>query len=168
MKSFTRWSVFLVVAIRWPLVFAGELELQTKPMKLQFEPAFILEAVAHRLDVDLRPQIAFPAIRLESVTSLEQFQDATEQQWGFRPERFVNAFVAGTNEIYLIDDPAYYAESGRTLAESLAHELAHYVQARYGRASLYDWAECEAVTVQKWFREMYLSPAAHAVATHQR
>ena len=168
MKSPERWFAFITVALLSPAAFAGELRSQMQPVKLQLEPAFILKAVARRLDVDLRPQIPFPGIRLESVTSLERFQDATERQWGFRPERFVNAFVAESNEIYLIDDPAYYAASGRTLDESLAHELVHYVQARYGRANIYDWAECEAVAIQRWFRETYLPVATDMVATRGR
>jgi hypothetical protein len=60
--------------------------------------------------------------------------------------------VSNTNEIYLIDDASYYARVGRTIDDSLAHELAHYLQARYGRAHLVDWEEVEAVAIQNWFR----------------
>ena len=128
----------------------------SEPRALQLDPRATLEIVARRMGVELDLQIPAPAIRFESVTKLARFQDAAERQWGFRPERFVNAFVGDTNEIYLIDDPSFYAAVKQPIEESLAHELVHYVQARYGRANLYDWAEGEAVAIQKWFRAEYL------------
>jgi hypothetical protein len=138
--------------------------ISAEPLSLRLDPQATLEIVARRMGVELDPGIPAPAIRFESVTTLERFQDATERQWGFRPERFVNAFVAHTNEIYLIDDPAYYAAAGRTMDDTLAHELVHYVQARYGRANLSDWAECEAVEIQAWFRAEYLGSLAAQLA----
>ena len=163
-----RWFVSVALVLLWSTAFAGEAEQQTAQQELRIEPGLVLKAVAGRLDVDIRPQIPFPAIKLESATPLKQFQDATEQQWGFRPDRFVNVFVESSNEIYLIDDAAYYAKSGGSIDEALAHELVHYVQARYGRANLHDWAECEAVTVQRWFRETHMRTATDRVATLER
>jgi hypothetical protein len=168
MESPERWFAVVVVVLVSSPAFAGEVGLQAEPMKLQMEPASILNAVATQLDVEIRPQIPLPAIRLESVTPLKQFQDVTEQQWGFRPARFVNVFVAHSNEIYLIDDVAYYSASGGSLDEALAHELVHYIQARYGRANLHDWAECEAVAIQRWFRETHMRTVTDRVATLER
>jgi hypothetical protein len=136
-----------------------------EPRALRLDPQAMLQIVARRMGVEMDPGIPAPAIRFESVTSLERFQDVTERKWGFRPERFVNVFVADTNEIYLIDDPAYYAAAGRTMDDALAHELVHYVQARYGRANLSDWAECEAVEIQAWFRSEYLGSLAALLAS---
>jgi len=123
-----------------------------EPVKLRFDPRTTLKVVARRMDITLRPEIPLPEIRLASATPLGRFQDAVEGQWGARPERIANAFVSNTNEIYLIDDASYYAGVGRTIDDSLAHELAHYLQTRYGRANLVDWEEVEAVAIQNWFR----------------
>jgi hypothetical protein len=123
-----------------------------EPVKPRFDPRTTLKVVARRMDITLRPEIPLPEIRLASATPLGRFQDAVEGQWGARPERIANAFVSNTNEIYLIDDASYYAGVGRTIDDSLAHELAHYLQARYGRANLVDWEEVEAVAIQNWFR----------------
>jgi len=123
-----------------------------EPMKLRFEPQMTLEVVARRMGITLRPEIPLPEIRFASATPLGRFQDAVEAQWGARPERIANAFVSNSNEIYLIDDAGYYAGVRRTIDDSLAHELTHYLQARYGRANLVDWEEVEAVAIQHWFR----------------
>ena len=123
-----------------------------EPVKLRFDPRTTLKVVARRMDITLRPEIPLPEIRLASATPLGRIQDAVEGPWGARPERIANAFVSNTNEIYLIDDASYYAGVGRTIDDSLAHELAHYLQTRYGRANLVDWEEVEAVAIQNWFR----------------
>jgi hypothetical protein len=130
------------------------------PATLRHEPRFILETVARRLGVALRPEIPSPAIFFESTTSLRQFQQAIAAQWGFRPRVFANAYVAARNEIYLIDDPALYARLGYSLDESLAHELVHYLQVQYMRADLADpTCESDAVAVQLWFRDAIVGPS---------
>lgn len=178
MRQFARQTVAVFTLALAPLILqAAESQSAESPSKLlagaigaqprglRLDPQTTLQIVARRMKVKLDPGIPAPAIRFESATSLERFQNAAERQWGFRPERFVNAFVAHTNEIYLIDDPAYYAASKRTIDDSLAHELVHYVQARYGRANAYDWAEVEAVTIQKWFRAEYLDSRSEVLAS---
>lgn len=133
-----------------------------EPLRLRLDPGFVLARVAERLGVRLDPAIAPPAVHLESATSLAQFRAVIAAQWGFRPHVFGNAYAIARNEIYLIDEPGYYARLGRSLDESLAHELAHYVQVRYLGADLAvpSW-EDEAIAVQTWFRAAHLqSPRA--------
>lgn len=129
-------------------------DASTEPAKLRFDPQFVLEQVARRMGVALRPEVPVPAVLVESATPLQRFGDAVEAQWGFRPHAFGNAYSLARNEIYLIDDPMYYARLGRTLDESLAHELAHYLQVKYLRADLVSplW-EQDAIAVQAWFAE---------------
>lgn len=126
-------------------------------LRLAFDPQFVLEQVARRLGVTLRPDVAPPAVFLESATPIAQFQDAIARQWGFRPRSFANAYAIARNEIYLIDNPWDYARLGRTIDESLAHELAHYVQVRYLNADLTAplW-EQDAIVVQDWFRTAHV------------
>jgi len=125
---------------------------------LQHDPQFILETVARRMGVTLRPDVP-PAIRLESETPLERLQAAAEKQWGFRPHAFVTTYATASNEVYLIDEAALYDKSRGTLDDALAHELVHYVQARY-LADRFDtdWSESEAVAIQTWFRKEFMSP----------
>lgn len=136
-----------------------------EPLRLRLEPGFVLAQVAERLGVRLDPAIAPPALHLESATPLAQFRAAIAAQWGFRPHAFGNAYAIERNEIYLIDEPGYYARLGRSLDESLAHELAHYVQVRYLGADLAvpSW-EDEAIAVQTWFRATHLQPPRTALA----
>jgi hypothetical protein len=126
---------------------------------LRYDPQFILEAVAKRMGVTLRPDIPPPAIRLESKTPLERLQTAAERQWGFRPEVFTTTYATASNEVYLIDEARLYQNYGGTLDDSLAHELVHYIQAHYlGDRFTTDWSETEAVAVQTWFREHHMAP----------
>jgi hypothetical protein len=125
---------------------------------LQHDPQFILEAVARRMGVRLQPDMPPPAIRLESGTPLQRMQAAAEKQWGFRPPVFVTTYATATNEIYLIDEAALYERYRRTLDDSLAHELVHYIQARYlGDRFHTEWSEVEAVAIQTWFREQFMA-----------
>jgi len=74
-----------------------------------------------------------------------------------RPARFTAFYMPEWNEIYLIDDATQYERRGGTLDDALAHELVHYLQARYRRDALdTDWAELEAVQIQHWFRAEYM------------
>jgi hypothetical protein len=126
---------------------------------LQHDPRFILEVVAKRMGVTLRPDVPPPAIRPESRTPLERLQAAAERQWGFRPEVFTTTYATAENTIYLIDEAALYENYGGTLDDSLAHELVHYIQAHYlGDRFTTDWSESEAVAVQTWFRGTYMAP----------
>jgi hypothetical protein len=136
-----------------------------EPARLRFDPQFVLAQVAARLGVRLDPAIAPPAVHLESATPLAQFRAAIAAQWGFRPHVFGNAYAVERNEIYLIDEPGYYARLGRSPDESLAHELAHYVQVRYLGADLAEpsW-EAEAIAVQAWFSAAHLQPPRATLA----
>lgn len=141
----------------WGLLLWGVLA-QAEPMKLQNSAACTLQAVASRKRIQLRADAPLPTVFLESETPLVQYQDAVEPQWGFRPERFLNVFVAALNEIYLINDAGFYVPRGRFVDDSLAHELAHYLQVVYENADPLngDSLETEAVAVQTWYREMFM------------
>jgi hypothetical protein len=159
MRRFCRWFAILAMAACLTPAIAGETGRAAPPAKLRFDPQFILAEVARRMNVTLRPEIPVPAVFFESTTSLRQFQDAIVVQWRFRPHVFANAYSAARNEIYLIDESAYYARAGRTLDDSLAHEFAHYLQVRYLNADLADPSlESDAVAVQHGFQRDHLYP----------
>jgi hypothetical protein len=141
-----------------PPVGALDLDPPARVAALQHDPQFILEAVAKRMGVRLRPDVPPPAIRLESRTPLERFRAAAERQWGFRPEVFTTTYATASNEVFLIDEARLYETYGGTLDDSLAHELVHYIQAHYlGDRFTTDWSETEAVAVQTWFRREYMA-----------
>lgn len=154
MNRFLRWAAVLAITVYLTPTWAGAGELPLLPMKLKYDPSYILETVAREMNVTLRPDIPVPAIFIESATPLKRFQEAISTQWKFRPHVFANAYAVARNEIYLMDDASYYARRKRTLDDSLAHELAHYIQVRYLNADLADpsW-ENDAVAVQDRFRE---------------
>ena len=148
MRRFCRWFAILAMAACLTLATAGETDRAVQPAKLRYDLQFILAEVARRMNVTLRPEIPVPVVFFESTTPLRQFQDAIVVQWQFRPHVFANAYSAARNEIYLIDEAAYYARAGRTLDDSLAHEFAHYLQVRYLNADLADPSlESDAVAV---------------------
>ncbi len=127
-----------------------------EPAKLRYGVDFILEKVLEKKRLALRPEIPFPTFHYESSTPLKQFQDAIEPQWGFRPERITNAFAHALNEIYILDEAAYYERTNRCMDDSVAHELVHYLQDKYQGYDLNDESlEWEAVEVQTAFREEY-------------
>jgi len=136
-----------------------------EPVKLRFDPRFVLEAVAQRMEVTLRPEVPLPAVFVESTVPLRQFQDAIEPQWNFRPPLVANAYAIARNEIYLIDDASHYRRLRRTIDDSLAHELAHYIQVLYFRENLVsDACEVQAAEVQRWFRDEYAAPKRDVAA----
>lgn len=142
------------------LAVAANSDAGSPVMTLRHEPRVILEAVAQRMGVALRADVALPAIFLESKTSVRQFQDAIAPQWRMRPRVISNAYVIARNHIYLSDDRAYYQRLKRTLDDSLAHEFVHYLQAKYFNDDLAsDPSEAQAVAIQTWFREAYMRPA---------
>jgi hypothetical protein len=141
-------------------------DVSPKPVaKLRHDPRLILEAVARRMGVRLRPEVPVPAILLESRTPLQRMQAAAERQWGFRPEVFANAYAAAENRIYLIDDAHFYERHERTLDDALAHEYVHYLQARYLKDGFNsEWSEAAAIAMQNWFRQKYMAPIITATA----
>lgn len=155
-----RWSALALLTLYITSAGWAESDARPHPMKLNYDHHFILEAVAREMNVTLRPDVPRPEILLESTTPLRRFQDAMAAQWGFRPHVFTNAYAVRSNEIYLTDDPAYYRRLKRTLDESLAHELAHYIQVRYLSADLADESlENDAVAIQGWFSEAHAKAA---------
>lgn len=130
---------------------------------LRYDPRFVLEAVARRMGIRLRPDIPVPSIRLESRTPLLRMQIAAERQWGFRPQVFVTAYASAGNEIFLIDEADHYRKHQGSPDGSLAHELVHYLQAHYLRDGFTtDWSESQAVAVQTWFKRTYMAPSMAA------
>jgi hypothetical protein len=124
---------------------------------LRHDPRFILQAVARRMNIALLPGIPAPTVLLESRTPLSRLQAAAEREWGFRPSVFFSAFASARNEIYLIDDAALHERRHGTPDDSLAHELVHFLQAKYRKDTLdTDWSESEAVAIQLWFRNEYM------------
>jgi hypothetical protein len=168
MGRFCRWVAILAMAACLTPATAGETAAAVQPAKLRFDPQFILAEVARRMNVTLRPELPVPAVFFESSTPLRQFQEAIAPQWRFRPHVFANAYAAARNEIYLIDEAAYYKRFGRTLDDSLAHEFAHYLQVHYLKADLEDPSlETEAVAVQHEFQRAHVYPLrAEGLARH--
>jgi hypothetical protein len=159
MNRFFRWAAAAAIAACLAPAVAGENVPTEDTVKLRFDPRFILETVAQRMQVTLRPEVPQPGIFLESTTPLRQFQDAMEGQWQFRPPLIANSYSVATNEIYLSDDASFYRRFKRTLDDSLAHEFVHYIQARYfGEDLTTDGCEMQAAEVQRWFRDEHALP----------
>ena len=154
MSLLMRWSAAIAMTVCLCPAGADADDFRARPMKLRYEPQYILEAVARQMNVTLRPEIPVPAVHLGSATPLKRFQDAIAAQWRFRPPVFANAYSIARNEIYLMDDAAYYAKSRRTLDASLAHEFAHYIQVRYFDADLQDQSwETDAIAAKQRFAD---------------
>ena len=162
MNRFFRWTAALAIAACLAPAVAGEnvaTAETAETVKLRFDPRFVLETVAQRMQVTLRPDVPLPGIFLESTTPLRQFQDAMEAQWQFRPPLIANSYSIASNEIYLSDDASFYRRFKRTLDDSLAHEFVHYIQARYlGEDLTTDGCEMQAAEVQRWFRDEHALP----------
>jgi hypothetical protein len=156
MGTIRRWcAVFASTACFVPLQLAAE-ETRLATTNLRYDPLYILEAVARRMDVILRAEVPLPAILLESRTPLARFQHAIAPQWGIVPRAVSNAYAAGANEIYLTDYAAYYERRKSTLDDSLAHEFVHYLQLRYFNADLSDASlETDAIAIQEWFKALH-------------
>jgi hypothetical protein len=134
-------------------------DLPARVATLHHDPQFILEVVAGRMGVRLRPDLTPPAILLESRTPLQRLQAAAEKQWGFRPSVFVAMYATASNEVYLIDKATLYERYPAILDDSLAHELVHYIQANYlGDRFNTEWSEVEAIAIQTWFRGEFMAP----------
>ena len=165
MPKLCRMSVMLAFCIPGVSFAQDSAYAESGRLTLRDTPRQILVAVARRLDVDLRPNVPPPLVRLESHTPLEHFQDAIEAQWKSRPGVFSNAYATATNEIFLADRRVPGSTRGAALDEMLAHEMVHYIQSRYWRIDLNsEWAEVQACQVQNWFRDTYLSTAKYAAS----
>lgn len=124
----------------------------------KYSTEFILTAIMSYMGVANNPEFPVPNVYFESETPLSQFQEAIKDQWGFVPEAFSNAYSSAKNEIFVSDDSAYYKKVHRYIDDSIAHELAHYVQFKYQNYDLINdpTAEMLAIDVQSWFRESYM------------
>lgn len=159
----------LAMALSLPCALgADELDAREK-MALHAEVRATLEYVARAMGVKLRSEMPLPTIHLASVTPLARFQDAIEAQWGFRPHLIANAYVVARNEIYLDDSADYYRRRGRTLDDSLAHELVHYLQAQYLHQDLGDDScEMEAVVIQRAYGDVHATRTAQTPSLEAR
>lgn len=153
-------NLFGIILIMGQLGFAAIQKPTTQRgnavAKLQYTPEMILKQVLAKKNLQFKPEIPMPELNLQSKTPLKKFQDAIEPQWGFRPDVFTNAFIILKNEIYLMDDAAYYKKMKRCVDDSMAHELTHYVQVKYQNYDISDDSlEMEAIDVQTWFRDNF-------------
>ncbi len=149
-------SRHVITAFLILLNFSFATNVSAAPAKLIYDSDFILQQVLISKKIEFRADLAMPKIFYASSTKLQQFQDAIEPQWGFRPDVFTNAYIVKKNEIYILDDEAYYEKTKRCMDDSLAHELTHYVQVQYQKFDLDDESlEWNAIDVQTWFREKY-------------
>lgn len=132
------------------------LTLAKEPATLKYQVDFLFSKVLEKKRQTINPNIAFPKIFYSSKTSLKQFQDAIEGQWGMRPDYFTNAYAVANNEIYLMDDKDYYESKKRCMDDSLVHELVHFVQVKYLNWDLNDESlEWDAIDIQTAFREEF-------------
>ena len=133
-----------------------------EPIQPKYSETCILETVADHMRVTLNPGVPAAEIVYASQTTLKEFQDDIESQWGYRPDVITNAYVTNRDRIYLIDDSKYYGKFGRTIDDSVAHELTHFIQVRYQKKDLGDneSTEREAVEIQHWFRDSYMKPGS--------
>ena len=123
---------------------------------LRYSEEFIMDFVLKQKFLERRPEIPLPITYYESKTPLKQFQDIMEAQWGFRPDRFTNAFSITHNHVYLTDNAEYYRRTGRCMDDSMAHEFVHYLQVKYQGWNQNDEStEWQAVDIQTAFREEY-------------
>lgn len=118
----------------------------------------ILKIVAGKMSVQLNAGITAPVVRTQSNTSLKDYQDSIEQFWGIRPDVFTNVYNPIRNELFLLTEKNYYEKYKRSVYDSLAHELVHFIQKQYKQVDLNeggDSLEMEAVEIQTWFRDNY-------------
>lgn len=131
---------------------------RAETVKPIYSSHFILTRILEYKNLAYNAEIPLPAVVLSSEAQLKQFQDDIEPQWGFRPDTITNAYVVHLNKIYLYDDKAYYNEHQRCIDDSLAHELAHYIQVQYRKWDLNDDSlEWDAIDTQNWFRSQHCS-----------
>lgn len=121
----------------------------------KYDAACTLQAVAKRMNVQVRSDIPLPTIMLASEIPFNEFQDIIESEWGMRPEVFTNVFSPKRNIIFLINESDHYM-SYRFIEDALAHELVHFVQVAYKGEPNSEELEWEADRIQTWFRETIL------------
>lgn len=134
------------------------LSANAEPVALKIDATCAFQAVAGRMKITIAKDIELPKVYLASDIALSFFQDVIEAEWLFRPDVVTNVFAPKANAIFLTNEGEVYKAHGRFLEDSLAHELAHFIQVRYFGATPGndDAFEDEAVRVQTWFREVYM------------
>lgn len=150
--------ITLFVSLLFTSTFAKEVyRSPARPVaKFKYSIEFIFEKVLEKKGFTKNDSIPFPLFYYESKTPLIQFQNAIFEQWGFKPDQITNAYVLKNNEIYITDDAEYYLRLGRCIDDSVAHELVHYVQAKYNGWDINDESlEWQAIEIQTAFREEY-------------
>ncbi len=121
----------------------------------------ILDYVVANRYMKRNASLPMPEIVYGHEISVEEFNRRLADMLGdFRYSAVSNVYYSSENTIFLSDTEASYPEkSGRTIYDSLAHELTHYVQYAYRHYSneeaASDGAEEEAVYVQNDFREAF-------------
>lgn len=118
----------------------------------------VMKLVAAKKNITLIETVPAPEIKPEGLHSLADFQDAAESFWGFRPEAYLNMYNPLKNEIFIMTGREYYDKYERSVFDSLAHEITHYLQHRYQNADFTsgdDSLEWDAIETQSWFRETY-------------
>lgn len=118
----------------------------------------ILKIMAKKKNIQLRDDIAPPTVKPEGIFSLTDFQDSAEMVWGFRPDQYTNLYNFKTGDVFIFTDRSYYEKTQRSVYDSLAHELTHFLQHRYQHADFTqgdDMVEYDAVENQTWFRENF-------------
>jgi hypothetical protein len=119
-------------------------------------PEEILQRILNYKNLSFDQKIEFPEILYASETTLIEFQNDIEDQWGFRPTSITNAYVWSLNRIYIFDEGEYYESKNRCIDDSIAHELAHFIQVKYRGWDLNDESlEWDAIDTQTWYRETY-------------
>ncbi|MBI5240743.1 MAG: hypothetical protein HY926_09745 [Elusimicrobia bacterium] len=137
--------------------------VKATPIKGYVQPRYDLQCVFTGVLAIMgkaaKADIPMPALYLQDKTPLKQLQDAVEPQWNMRPDMFVNVYSAAQNAVYVMNEAEYYRKLGRFVDDSIAHELAHYVQVKYRGIRIEDFddgLEGEAVSVQTEFRDRYM------------
>lgn len=130
--------------------------VQAETVKPIYSSHFVLSRILEYKNLSFNAEIPLPEVQLSSDANLEEFQNDVEPQWGFRPDQITSVYVVRLNKIYLYDDKTYYSDHQRCIDDSLAHELAHYVQVQYRKWDLNDDSlEWDAVDTQNWFRSQH-------------
>lgn len=115
----------------------------------------ILKIVAKRMGLRLSSVTPLPKILVQGTVDFSYYQSTLEKHWGWKPEQFVNAYVFGSNELFIHLDGELYKKRGSTPYDVMAHELTHYMQYQYQGLPMDDFTEGEAVKLQNWFREQF-------------
>ena len=111
-----------------------------------------------RIKTEAVEKLEKPTIQPEGHATLEQYQASFKSFQGWTPDQFLNFYNPISNEIFLNGDTNYYKKLNRSIFDSLAHELTHFLQVKHWQADTTggdDFLELQAVQIQTWFRETH-------------